>query len=91
MNVTENQHIDAVRARVRDRYPEVDPSMVNDLITAVHHRFDGCRVRDFVPLLVERAAKRVLDDTPPIAAPPIAAPPVDVSVHSGRSAHTTAR
>ncbi|WP_420855106.1 three-helix bundle dimerization domain-containing protein [Rhodococcus koreensis] len=26
-----------------------------------YHRFDGCRIRDFVPLLVERAASRSLD------------------------------
>ncbi|WP_419789310.1 three-helix bundle dimerization domain-containing protein [Rhodococcus opacus] len=40
-----------------------------------HHHFDGCQIRDFVPLLVERAASRALDDslaiTPPTACPAV--------------------
>ena len=63
MDVTEQQHIDAVRARLHQQYPDLDPTMVEGVINAAYHRFDGCRIRDFVPLLVERAAARALDTT----------------------------
>ena len=61
MDVTERQHIDVVRARLIHRCQFLDPDRVEDAVEAAHHRFDGCRIRDFVPLLVERAATRALD------------------------------
>ena len=69
MDVTERQHIDAVRTRLYQRYPDLDPTTVDGMIHSAQHRFDGCRIRDFVPLLVERAAIRALDNTPPTARP----------------------
>lgn len=69
MDVTEQQHIDAVRSRLYQRYPDLDPTTVDCMIYAAHHRFDGCRIRDFVPLLVERAAVRALDNPPPTTRP----------------------
>lgn len=63
MDVDEQQHIDAVWARLRQRYPDLDPTTVEGIINAAYHRFDGCRIRDFVPFLVERAAARALDTT----------------------------
>ena len=61
MDVTERQHLDAVRARLVRRYQFLDPHLVGELVDTAYHRFDGCRIRDFVPLLVERAAIRSLD------------------------------
>jgi len=61
MDATEKQHIDAVRARLVRRYQFLDPHLVGEMVDTAHHRFDGCRIRDFVPLLVERAAIRSLD------------------------------
>jgi hypothetical protein len=46
--------------RLKKSYPEVSPDTI---VTVVHHnhaRFDGRPIRDFVPLFVERAAKRQL-------------------------------
>jgi hypothetical protein len=46
--------------RLKTSYPEVSP---DPIVTVVHHnhaRFDGRPIRDFVPLFVERAAKRQL-------------------------------
>ena len=46
--------------RLKESYPEVSPDTI---VTVVHHnhaRFDGRPIRDFVPLFVERAAKRQL-------------------------------
>ncbi|WP_397517900.1 three-helix bundle dimerization domain-containing protein [Rhodococcus opacus] len=58
MDVTEEQHIDAVRAHLIQRYQFLDTDRVDHAIQAAHHRFDGCQIRDFVPLLVERAHSR---------------------------------
>ncbi|MFD9668402.1 three-helix bundle dimerization domain-containing protein [Rhodococcus sp. NPDC059968] len=64
VDVSETQHIDAVRARLYPRYPDLHPYVVDEAIDTALHRFDGCPIRDFVPLLVERAATRALDVAP---------------------------
>ena len=64
VQVSEAQHIDAVRARLYPRYPDVDRYLVDEVIDTALHRFDGCPIRDFVPLLVERAATRALNASP---------------------------
>jgi hypothetical protein len=63
MDDNERQNIDVVRIRLIQRFPDLEPGVVEDLIEATLHRFDDCRIRDFVPLLVERAAARTLDAT----------------------------
>jgi hypothetical protein len=63
MDDREEHDIDVVRIRLIQRYPDLDSEVLENLIVAVLGRFDGCRVRDFVPLLVERAATRTLDAT----------------------------
>jgi hypothetical protein len=63
MDDSEEHDIDVVRTRLIQRYPDLDPALIEDLIEASLRRFDGCRIRDFVPLLVERAAARTLDAT----------------------------
>ncbi|MEU2003311.1 three-helix bundle dimerization domain-containing protein [Rhodococcus sp. NPDC019627] len=61
MDDNERQNIDVVRIRLIQRFPNLEPGVVEDLIEATLHRFDDCRIRDFVPLLVERSATRTLD------------------------------
>ncbi|EME66992.1 hypothetical protein G352_01352 [Rhodococcus ruber BKS 20-38] len=63
MDDSEVHAIDVVRIRLGQRYPDLDPEVVGGLIEATLGRLDGCRIRDFVPLLVERAATRTLDAT----------------------------
>jgi len=63
MDDNEKHALDVVRARLFQRYPDLEPEIVEDLIAAALDRFDGCRVRDFVPLLIERATTRTLDAT----------------------------
>ncbi len=41
-------------------YPAVPPDTVTTVVHHNHARFDGSRVRDFVPLFVERGAKKEL-------------------------------
>ena len=93
MDDREEHEIDGVRTRLIERYPDLDPVVVEDLIEAALGRLDGCRVRDFVPLLVERAATRTLDATPsrpatpaaPVLTPELpAAPQVTISIRGAR-------
>lgn len=79
----------AVRARLGERFPEVDAAVVEAAVRLAHAELTG-PVRDFVPLLVERAARdrlafasrdpdRVDAGTPAGAgAPPAAAAPLTV-------------
>ncbi len=52
-----NQVTDRLTQTFADRY---SPAQVNEAITAAHHRFDGRPIREFVPVLVERIARREL-------------------------------
>ena len=61
MATTEDQHIDVVRRRLQVRFPDLDIHVIDEAIDTAHHRFDGRPVRDFVPLLVERAATTTLN------------------------------
>lgn len=57
---TEREHIDAVRERLGARFPDVPHSIIDDTIAAEHARFEGNSIRDFVPLFVERKARKAL-------------------------------
>jgi hypothetical protein len=46
--------------RLKEIYPEVSPDTNMTVVHHNHARFDGRPIRDFVPLFVERAAKRQL-------------------------------
>ncbi|MEN0134405.1 MAG: hypothetical protein AAGC80_04625 [Rhodococcus sp. (in: high G+C Gram-positive bacteria)] len=79
MDDREEHDLDVVRSRLIQRYPDLDSAVLENLIVALLGRFDGCRVRDFVPLLVERAATRTLDTNYSRApARPAPMPPADV-------------
>ena len=84
MGDREEHDLDVVRTRLIQRYPDLDSGVIEDLIVAALGRFDGCRIRDFVPLLVERAATRTLDATfrhPPVHPEPTRTPEVPTTVH----------
>ena len=46
--------------RLKESHPEVSPDTIMTVVHHNHARFDGRPIRDFVPLFVERAAKRQL-------------------------------
>jgi hypothetical protein len=52
----EDRAIGEVLTRLRSRFPEVAEDTLMDTLGAVHKRFEGNPIRDFVPVLVERAA-----------------------------------
>lgn len=52
--------IDAVVRRLTERYPSVSPDRVAAVVDEELHRFDGAKVTDFIPVLVEHEAHEVL-------------------------------
>ncbi|OPX09719.1 hypothetical protein B1790_14790 [Mycobacterium sp. AT1] len=46
--------------RLMASYPDVSPETVTMVVEHQHAEFDGSRVRDFIPLFVERRARREL-------------------------------
>jgi hypothetical protein len=52
----EAQALENVRQRLVERFPDVHPDVVRTTVADVHRQFDG-RVRSYVPILVERAAR----------------------------------
>jgi hypothetical protein len=48
--------IDEVRERLVRRYSHVPKDQISAAVTQAHARFTQSRVRDFIPLLVERRA-----------------------------------
>ena len=60
MTINEHQALEHVRARLSERFPQLPGEIVSVTVQQVHGRFDG-RVRDYVPILVEREAKARLE------------------------------
>ena len=48
--------------RLAGRYPTLPPDTINDVVHDLHARFDGARIREFVPLFVERQARTALTE-----------------------------
>jgi hypothetical protein len=60
-HVTEHVAIKQVVARLAEAFtPTVPDEEISETVERIHHRFDGSKVRDFVPLLVENAARKEL-------------------------------
>ncbi len=53
----ERQHLEAVTARLVRQFPELPERDVRVVVAAAARRLEDARVRQFVPLLVERAAR----------------------------------
>jgi hypothetical protein len=60
MNVGEKTAIEQLVDRLKQNYPDVSADTIVTVVHQNHARFHGRPVRDFVPLLVERGAKREL-------------------------------
>jgi len=56
--------VDHVAQRLSARFPDVDPAVVARVVREVHGRFDGHPTREFVPVLVEDAARDRLSVMP---------------------------
>ncbi|WP_353827760.1 three-helix bundle dimerization domain-containing protein [Agromyces sp. SYSU T0242] len=58
----EDQAIESVVVRMMERFPSTSRDRVHAVVDEEHHRYDGRPVRDFVPVLVERAARHRLEE-----------------------------
>ena len=58
--LTEEQVIDQLADRLVPFYPGVRPDEVSRVVHEEYARYGGSSVRDFIPLLVERRAKKEL-------------------------------
>jgi hypothetical protein len=54
---TERHAIEHVAQRLSRHFPAVDPAVVRQVVQDIYHRFDAHPTREFVPILVEEAAR----------------------------------
>jgi hypothetical protein len=76
--------VEQVIERLIARYPSVSPEDIELLVRGIHQRFDGGRIRDFVPLLVEKAARRILTDPAAVVSVVSVTAPPEKEIDSGR-------
>ena len=58
--LSEQQVLNQIADRLTGAHPTVPREAVSRLVHEEHARFNGSRIRDFVPLFVERHAKAEL-------------------------------
>jgi hypothetical protein len=56
IRVSEKTLLADIERRMVDEFPYVSPMVVDTLIHQEHARFEASRIRDLVPLLVEKRA-----------------------------------
>ncbi|MEV6768804.1 hypothetical protein AB0N05_09285 [Nocardia sp. NPDC051030] len=56
----EERQITELVARLTARFPHLAPRVVSEEVRGIHREFEDHRVREFIPLLVERIAERQL-------------------------------
>ena len=56
--VAEQRSVEEVIERLTKRYPDVDRFEIERIVAQEHQAFEGRPVRDFVPVLVEKSAKK---------------------------------
>ena len=49
--------VNEVTRRLAVRYPHVTVDVISAEVAAAHDRFAGCRIRDYIPLFVERSVR----------------------------------
>ena len=54
-----------VAARLRTQFPEVPAADIDALVHGRYSDLDGSKIRDFVPVLVERGVREELTKRPP--------------------------
>ena len=54
----EQRSVEEVIDRLTKKYPDVDRGEIEQIVAEEHQAYAGCPVRDFVPVLVEKSAKK---------------------------------
>ncbi|MBD0863798.1 hypothetical protein IA539_21745 [Gordonia sp. zg691] len=61
--VEEMLEAEQVMVRLIARYPAAQAGDIEERVRVIHKRFTSCKVRNFVPLLVEKAAVQEITDS----------------------------
>ncbi len=61
---TEQIAMDKLTERLATQFPELPTEEITSRIHGQYHNFDHSPIRDFVPVLVERAVRSVLREVP---------------------------
>lgn len=61
----EHAQIEAVVHRLGERFPDVAPPVIEEAVVSSVNDLSSARVRDFVPVLAERSAKRKIREQRP--------------------------
>ena len=62
----ERRQIDQVVDRLTESFPYVPDHVISETVDSAHRRFDGARIREFVPLFVERHCRALFELQPAI-------------------------
>ena len=57
MNEDEDRAVAEVAERLLKRFPLEQPDVVKATVAEFHQRYEGSRIRDYIPVLVEREAR----------------------------------
>lgn len=57
----EEHAIAGLKARLHQRFPTVPQSKIDASVAVARQKFEGSRIRDFVPIFVERNVRDELD------------------------------
>jgi hypothetical protein len=58
----ETTQLGEVIERLALSYPTVSPATIAEVVDELHARFTGARIREYVPLFVERRAQTALNE-----------------------------
>ncbi len=57
IDVAETATVDSLSIRLREEFSSVPVRTIERIVNEVHAGFEGCRIREFIPLLVERESR----------------------------------
>lgn len=61
-NLDEQAQLAEVVHRLTSDYPTLSPAIVSEVVKDLHSRFNGARLREYIPMLVERNARTALSE-----------------------------
>jgi translation initiation factor 2 alpha subunit (eIF-2alpha) len=56
----EREAIDAVTSRLKKKFPDLPKSSIEQIVEDQYKQMSSARLRDYIPVLVEHAAKQTL-------------------------------
>ena len=60
----ETEDLGDIAERLHARFPNVDQARITEIVDRYHHTYDGRRLREFIPVLIELQARHELQHLP---------------------------